>query len=65
MLQPPNLLKPAFQIWPEKHKLVREYKCPICKKDIIESDFRNILSKKEYIISGLCQECQDKAFGID
>ncbi len=28
-------------------------------------DFRDALSVKEYVISGMCQACQDKAFGTD
>lgn len=28
------------------------------------ADFRDIISKKEYTISGLCQKCQDDVFGI-
>jgi hypothetical protein len=32
-----------------------------CGKPITE--FRSLLSEKEYTISGLCQACQDKAFG--
>jgi hypothetical protein len=35
--------------------------CPICKKPI--GEFKDTLSKKEYTISGMCQECQDKTFG--
>lgn len=26
--------------------------------------FRDVLSRKEYTISGLCQVCQDKIFGV-
>ena len=37
--------------------------CPFCKKKIKNSDFRNQLSKKEFTISGLCQNCQDEMFG--
>ena len=37
--------------------------CPTCQKELTE--FRNRLSKKEYEISGMCQECQDKVFGAD
>ena len=44
---------------------IREDLCvrpPIgCGKPITE--FRDSLSMKEYTISGLCQECQDKVFG--
>jgi len=28
-------------------------------------EFRDVLSRKEYRISGLCQKCQDKFFGED
>ena len=37
--------------------------CPICKKQINIEDFKDTLSIKEFTISGLCQECQDKIFG--
>lgn len=35
--------------------------CIDCKKNV-EGSFRDDLSVKEYGISGLCQECQDKVF---
>ena len=35
-------------------------RCPLCNKEI--TGFRDKLSEKEYKISGLCQECQDKIF---
>jgi hypothetical protein len=47
----------------KKIKLVEEKKCPTCKKDIKETDFRDELSKREHKISGMCQECQDLVFG--
>jgi hypothetical protein len=28
-------------------------------------DFRNALSRKEFTISHMCQECQDSVFGAD
>ncbi|MEE8522159.1 MAG: hypothetical protein V3S83_12435 [Gemmatimonadota bacterium] len=34
--------------------------CTWCKGPATE--FKNDLSKHEYTISGMCQECQDKAF---
>lgn len=38
-------------------------KCPICNKEIdVKKEFRDIVSVREYFISGLCQECQDKVF---
>ena len=36
--------------------------CPICSKQIVESDFHDQLSKQEYSISGMCQGCQDAMF---
>jgi len=35
--------------------------CSWCGKLAIQ--FRDSLSRKEYTISGFCQECQDKTFG--
>jgi hypothetical protein len=30
-----------------------------------ETEFRNEISKKEHLISGFCQKCQDDTFGAD
>jgi hypothetical protein len=35
-----------------------------CGKPIAEGDWRDALSRKEYLISGLCQRCQDIFFGV-
>ena len=41
-------------------------KCPTCGKEFNPTkDFRNPLSQKEFIISGMCQDCQDSVFGVD
>ena len=45
--------------------LVEAGKCPFCKEPVDMSQFRNELSRKEHQISGLCQNCQDKMFGVD
>ena len=37
--------------------------CSTCGKEI--KGFRDPRSIKEYRISGMCQECQDKTFGSD
>jgi hypothetical protein len=34
--------------------------CVICKQKV--TGFKDSLSEKEYGISGMCQECQDKTF---
>jgi len=40
--------------------------CVFCKKSIDpDKDFRNEISKKEFKISGICQDCQDEVFGKD
>lgn len=40
--------------------------CPGCGKVIrTETEFRDNLSRKEYGISGLCQDCQDDVFGLE
>ena len=36
--------------------------CPFCGKDMTNPVFRDELSKKEFSISGICQECQDNYF---
>lgn len=37
--------------------------CVFCKTPATE--FRDELSRKEYAISGMCQNCQDDTFGVD
>lgn len=39
--------------------------CPACNKVIVPEEFRNDISRTEFRISGLCQQCQDKVFGVD
>lgn len=41
-------------------KKVEIFICPLCNKEI--GSFRDAISVREYQISGLCQECQDKFF---
>lgn len=36
--------------------------CPFCAKEILDEDFKDELSRKEYAISGLCQACQDNFY---
>lgn len=37
--------------------------CPVCGLKVDTSAFRDVLSVREYNISGLCQNCQDDIFG--
>lgn len=41
-------------------KLPKIPKCPLCKKGIFA--FRDKPSVKEFSLSGICQQCQDKSF---
>ena len=46
-------------------ELVENSQCPICKKVIKldnNKEFKDKLSIREFVISGLCQNCQDRAF---
>ena len=48
----------------QRKKSIQKEICSLCHKKINpEIDFRDNLSLKEYRISGMCQECQDKIFG--
>jgi hypothetical protein len=38
-------------------------KCPFCGEQVKPEDFRDMLSVKEYSISGICQRCQDGTYG--
>lgn len=44
-------------------RAVEECCCPFCNIKIEDVPFRDELSRKEYKISGLCQNCQDDMFG--
>ena len=40
-------------------------RCPFCGVSTVEVGLRNARSAKEFEISGICQPCQDKFFGLD
>lgn len=46
-----------------RHSAIEHNVCVFCAQDA--SAFRDELSRKEFSISGLCQECQDETFGGD
>ncbi len=43
-------------------QLVENRQCPLCQDKIDIDDFNNDLSVREFIISGMCQKCQDRIF---
>lgn len=50
-------------LFPNETKNRREGRCAICGRKVDLASFRDELSRKEFGISGVCQECQDKTFG--
>ena len=38
-------------------------KCMFCRAKVFRGDFRDELSVREWHISHICMECQDKSFG--
>jgi hypothetical protein len=50
------------QFFPKYVKEVEQGICPICHNKVDRKKFKDKLSKVEFSISGMCQECQDKMF---
>lgn len=46
-------------------KIIMNGHCMTCNNEFVTDNLRDEISEKEYSISGMCQECQDKAFGAD
>jgi hypothetical protein len=53
-------MKPIDILFPGRQFIMQQEKCVICSGDA--KYFKDVLSKKEYSISGMCQTCQDKTF---
>lgn len=49
------------RLFPGTAEAIKAKLCPCCKGEI--KGFIDAISKREYLISGLCQDCQDDAFG--
>ena len=47
----------------DRTKTIAGAKCMTCPGQAVK--FRNDISRKEYTISGMCQDCQDDTFGKD
>lgn len=48
-----------------KSQCEKESICVFCHKKIDpKTEFRDAISLREYHISGICQKCQDKTFGV-
>jgi hypothetical protein len=55
---------PAGKLDPGTPLLVLRGYCPLCSAEA-GPEFRDEGSLREYRISGMCQSCQDKFFGVD
>lgn len=54
--------RPADALYPGRQDAQRTAKCVFDPRHDA-SEFRDALSRKEYAISGMCQDCQDRIFG--
>jgi len=53
-----SMIKNVFGF--DRAQSVKNDTCVFCKTPAV--DFRDELSRKEFTISGMCQDCQDKVF---
>jgi hypothetical protein len=51
----------AYSLYPDMVKSAEAGKCPICD-ELITPDFTDEQSKKEWELSGICQDCQNAVF---
>lgn len=50
-------------LFPKEEARREKGQCPFCNKPVDQAALRDDLSRKEFALSGLCQECQDETFG--
>ena len=58
-----SLMNTKEGLFPNAKEEIADGTCPTCHKPITDLD--DELSEKEYQVSGMCQECQDKIFVED
>ena len=59
-----DITKPIFSLFPEKVDRILNGLCVTCDEEISLQALTkmNVISRKEYGISGMCQVCQDSVF---
>mgnify|MGYP003661838729 FL=1 len=59
-----DINKPIFSLFPEKVDRILNGLCVTCDEEISLQALTqmNVISRKEYGISGMCQVCQDSVF---
>ena len=51
------------KVFPARADLIEQQRCPSCTKYLKNTTpFKDDLSKKEFTLSGFCQDCQDGFF---
>lgn len=53
-------MRPADFLFPGRREALEMQVCMSCKEPAI--GFKDAISRKEYAISALCQDCQDSVF---
>ena len=62
-LRMPDASRPCFLLDPAAGIAVGKGRCPFCDTSTgRHCDFNSDKSRREYSISGLCQDCQDQIF---
>jgi hypothetical protein len=54
--------RPAFLVFPDRIPRMKQHICVTCIGKV--EGFDSELSQKEFLISGMCQKCQDEVFGV-
>ena len=58
----PEMVASIESMFPGTKAAIAAHKCPMCKH--LVGTFKDHISEKEYLISGLCQHCQDLTFNL-
>jgi len=58
----PGPWRPADVLFPERRECIQHDLCVTCRNDAHRAEFETDLGYREYLISGLCEECQKGAF---
>ena len=57
----PEMRAAIDDLFPGTLEAIKGHRCPSCHGEV--GEFKDALSKREYMISGLCQSCQDSVWG--
>lgn len=59
----PEIKKFIEALFPGTTSKIENKICPMCNLKVNEEDFKEEINKREFTISGLCQDCQNQIFG--